>query len=377
MQLNFTNFIRFFTGDVEDQSVNIPRLALIDSKCYCPVFVPGERASFYINASVPFLDGDDINNLELRILNPDGTVASNLGVIMQRVTLTNGYRMYADFIFPDLPNKQYQFQVFNTTTNTAKCISNWFWAKDETLANEVTAYVVWRNSRSAYYYDWALYPDFYCRIRLHLSLQSYTPEGTVEQIQSVNTGRRRNLNRVVDKSVRLQTYYFDDGANDACIALFEADDISINGKKYLAKTIYNPNARPSSKVSTGEIELFEQDFSSVNKYGQLPQELTNSGYVAFLNKSNTIFSIKAYNENNVLFSSIDVPVNGSLFYPIGNIPYNGNIKFVGAAVANRNVLTMKSINNTAEFNESSNSNAVTATLSRGEVYNTDWTIVIS
>lgn len=377
MQINFTNFIRFYTGTVEDQSIGIPRLALIDNKCYCPVYVSGERAAFYINASVPFLDGDDVANLELRILNPDGTVSSNLGVILQRVSLTNGYRLYADFIFPDVPNRQYQFQIFNTVTNVPKCTSNWIQVLDFYQAETITASVVWRNSRSNYYYDWTLYPDFYCRIRLHLSLQSYTPEGTVEQLQSVNNGHRRNLNRTVDKSVKLMTYYFDDGANDACIALFEADDVQINGKKYLAKTIYNPNARPNSKVSTGEIELYEQDFSSVNKYGQLPVQLTNQGYIAFYNKSASIFGLKGYNENNSLFQTINVPAGQTLFYPISNIPYGGRVDFVAVVPGSYHALTSNVVNNVATFAENTTVGAVTLSLGRVNVYNVDWMVVIS
>lgn len=376
MQINFTNFIRFFTNAIKDETIGIPRLALIDDKCYCPVFCPGERAAFYINATTPFLDGDDINDLHLRIVDVNGSI-TDLGAIMQRVTLTNGYRMYADFIFPNISNKQYQFIIYNTNTSSVKCLSNWFMVMDTASADIITAYVAYRNSRSQYYYDWALYPDFYERVRLNLSLQSYTPEGTVEQLQSVNTGRRRNLNRTVDKSVKLQTYYFDDGANDACIALFESDDIQINGKQYLAKTIYTPNARPNSKVSTGEVELYEQDFSSVNKYGQVPAELTNSGYVAFWNKSNSIFYIDAYNSNNVLFQRTAVAVNAKLFFPIGNVPYNGYVNFVANTPGSFDVLTNNTVNNVSTFNEVATADAITANLNRGQIYNTDWMVVIS
>ena len=378
MQINFTNFIRFYTNTVEDETVTLPRLALIDNKVYCPVFVSGETAAFYINANVPFLDGDDINNLELRILKPDGTWANNLGVILQQVVLTSGYRLYASFVMPVLANSQYQFQIFNTSTNTPKCISNWFQTLDIDTADSITASVVWRNSRSQYYYDWQSVPDLYCRIRLHLSLQSYTPEGTVEQLQSVNSGRRRNLNRTVDKSVKLQTYYFDDGANDACIALFEADDIQINGKSYLAKTIYIPNARSNSKVSLGEIELYEQDFSTVNKYGQLPipTGFVNQGYISFWNKSEIVFHIKTYLENNVLFSSVDVAAGGTKYFPITLIPANGRVDFVPATVQAFDVLTANVVNGVPTFAETVQNGAVVASLNRTQIYNADWFIVI-
>lgn len=377
MQINSTNFIRFYTGSIDDDVNTIPRLALIDNKCYCPVYVSGERAAFYCNASLPFLDSDDFDNLELRILDSSGNVVNNLGAILQKVTLASGYRFYADFIFPDISLAQYQFQVFNTDTNTVKVISNWFQTLDTDTANKTTVSVVWRNSRSNYYYDFALFPDFYCRIRLHLSLQSYTPEGTIEQLQSVNTGRRRNLNRTVDESVKLQTYYFDDAANKACIALFEADDIQINGMSYLSKTIYAPNTRSNSKISTGEIELYEQDFSSINKYGQLPVQLTNSGYVAFKNNTEILFRLKSFTENNILFLSIEVFAGQSVLYSIGDIPYNGKVDFVPAATGTYNVQQTSVVNNDFTYSDGDVTGGVSLSLTRVQIYNTDWTVVIS
>ena len=292
-QINSTNFFRWFTGDTVDETVAFPRLGKIDAKIYLPQLVGGETVGFYVNADIPFYDADDFTQLQIKATDANGvtTIVGPVGTLI-KVPLASGYRMYASFALPNLSLGQYQFSIYNLATSTTKCISNYFQVIDQISALN-TVKVKWRNSRDAYYYDWSQVPDFYCELRLNLSLSSYQPEETIDQTKAVSTGIRRNNNYDTDLSYKLSTYYFDDGANLACIPLFKADTLIINGKNYIQKTAYVPNARAISGVSIGEIELYDQYFSTINKFGQLPQQVvvnnaTNNTYTILNNSTDDL-----------------------------------------------------------------------------------------
>ena len=158
-QINNNNFFRWYAGSViDEQSVNLPRLGITDAKIYLPQLVSGEQTGFYINADVPFYDGDQEGDLRLQLA--DGTV---IGYVLQKVVLETGYRLYAVFTVPELPQGQYQYEIYNTATLTVKCISNYFQIIDAATANLYTCAVKWRNSRDGFYYDWSVIPDFYCQ----------------------------------------------------------------------------------------------------------------------------------------------------------------------------------------------------------------------
>lgn len=276
-QINSNNFFRWFTGDTVDETINFPRLGITDAKIYLPQLVPGETVGFYVNADVPFFDADDFTQLQIKATDVNGvvTIVGPVGTLI-KVPLASGYRMYASFVLPNLSLGQYQFSIFNLATTTTKCISNYFQVISGADADLFTVKTKWRNSRDAYFYDWSQTPDFYCELRLNLSLAAYQGEGTVDQTKAVSTGQRRNNNYDLDLSFKLSTYYFDDGANMACYPLFTADDIQLNGRSYLNKTLYQPNVRTVSKVNIGEIELYDQAFSRINKFGQLPPPVINN-----------------------------------------------------------------------------------------------------
>lgn len=290
-QINSTNFFRWFTGNTVDETIAFPRLGITDAKIYLPQLVSGEPVGFYVNADIPFYDADDFTQLEIKAtdVNNRSTVVGAAGTLI-KVPLASGYRMYASFTLPNLSLGQYQFSIYNLATNTTKCISNYFQVISDTTN---TVKVKWRNSRDAYFYDWSQVPDFYCELRLNMSGVPNGPEETIDQTKAVSTGLRRNNNYDTDLVYKLNTYYFDDGANMACIALFKADTLILNGKNYIQKTAYVPNSRNNSGVSIGEIQVYDQYFSTINKFGQLPQQIvvnnsTNNTYTIFNNSADNL-----------------------------------------------------------------------------------------
>jgi len=374
-QINNNNFFRWYAGSViDEQSVNLPRLGIADAKSYLPQLVSGEQTGFYINADIPFYDADQVADLELRL--NDGTV---IGTVLQAVVLQTGYRLYAAFTMPNVPLGQYQYEIYNTATLTVKCVSNYFQIIDAATASLYTCSVKWRNSRDSFYYDWSLVPDFYCQLRLNLSLESYTPEGTVDQTKAVSTGTRRNNNYDLDFSVKLQTYYLDDGANMACIPLFIASYIEINGRTYINKGLYSPNVRVNSRVNIGEIELYDQPFSRINKYGQLPQLVLKTGKYVLVNNTAVAFTVHKYSSADAPIGTVEVLAGTTLTIDINDWQINSYLNLTAAAGGSYKAVTAHSLpDGSFAFAD----NTITTTdpgnaVTQNQVYGNDWFVVIS
>lgn len=333
MQLNYENFFRWHTGEAIDDTVNIPRIGVVDpGRCYRPVIKPGEVTGLFINLRLPFLDNDDISNLHLRLVG-----GADIGAVLNKVTAGTGYRLYTTFSLPATVDGAYQFEIYNTSTSSQKCVSNWFRVMNDAGP---TSFVKFKNSRNIYDYQYELIPDFYNQFRLHLSVNSVSAEGGASQVQNVATGRRRNANGISDKSFQLSTYYFDDGAHDAAIALIEHDSIEINGRSYIKKGAYTPNIRVNSKLSVGQADLYEQAFSSVNKYGQLPIPRVAAKLVTIPGLTITSYSVNdlAMDVYNGVIYDSDVPksgyivINGSGNVQIAKIDQNGGVIRQGASL---------------------------------------------
>jgi hypothetical protein len=346
-QLNSLNFIRWYSGStIQESSVNLPRLGVVDAKTYLPVFVPGEQSGFFINSDIPFYDADNFTTLRLDILNTSGTLVTSIGAAgatIVKVPLSLGYRIFATFSMPAIANGQYQFSIYNTATSTTKCVSNYFQVINSADAQLQTVSISWRNSRDSFFYNWSLVPDFNCQIRLHISMASYQPEETIDQTKAVSTGTRRNNNYETELSYKLSTYYFDDGANLACIPLFKADYLSINNKIYIQKSAYLPNARTQSNVSIGEIEIYDQAFSRINKYGQLPQLVLKTGRYVLVNTTAVSFGIQLYSSAAALLSTVTVAPGATKVINIGDLQLNGYLNLLPASSGTYHLLVSNSL----------------------------------
>lgn len=317
MQINYNNFFRWYANEADDDTVNIQRLGDQSGICqvYRPVLVPGQQAGIFINLNQPFFDADNITDMVLRFV---GNV--DISIPLAKTTATGGYRLYAVFVVPDIAHGTYQFEVFNNASQVQKVISNKFRVTD----GGYTSLVRYRNSRDLMFYDYEQIPGFYNEFRLHLSLAGYVSENGATQLQSVATGLRRNLNGTLDKSFQLDTYYFDDGAHDAMMCLLEHDDIQINGRAYIKKSAYIPNVRVNSKLSVGRAEVYEQAYSTVNKYGDTPAIRKQAKFLAV---SSATVQIEVYTATNSLVATYEDKVYDT------DIPIGGYLKVTGSGNA--------------------------------------------
>lgn len=266
MQINRFNFIRWYSNQAIDQTINIPRLSARQPKVYCPVIALGDQFAFYINCDIAFSD-DEFDNLQLDLVGTAGTFANVAPLAQDIIPNNGGYNIHCQGTISSIPIGQYQFVIKNGSI--VKCISNPVMLMSFASAEQSTVSVAYRNSRNRSRFRYFENPTFQNKIRLTVSLVDWTAEGNLEQYREVSTGTLRNEKLELDRKIRLSTYFFDDGAHEAMTELGVCDSIIINGRLYRAKGIYNPTIRETSNVSKGEIELYEVDFSRINKYGIL------------------------------------------------------------------------------------------------------------
>lgn len=264
MQINRFNFIRWYSNEYKEQTIRIPRLGVRQDRVYMPVIAVGEAFAFYINADQPFTDSD--NSLTLGLVGEGGTVISGVSALTKDVLPDDaGYNIYCNGTLTGVPAGQYQFVIRNG--ETVKCISNPVLVSSLAMAGKHTVPIKYRNSRDMYRFRFEDNEDFYTKIRIALTLTDWTAEGNFQQYREVSTGKLRNEKYELDRKVKINTYFFDDGAHEAMTILCAMDDIEINGVKYISKGIYNPAIRGNSDVSKGEAELYDREFSKINMYG--------------------------------------------------------------------------------------------------------------
>lgn len=287
--LNRYNFIQFreFNGikefntvdrgceGVEDQLPQPFRLrdeafAFEKNERHYPVICPNEVFTFYFNY---ILTAGDWSSYKIAIANYQGIQLDNIGTI-QKVDLdSTHYNIYSDDCqVSGLPIGIYFIVLYKVDTllyasneiqlltlnNTDKFFN----------AKYVTVRAQWKNLNRIYGYLWDLIPSFVLKIRLKLYVIDTQPEGTFEQYSEVSTGVKRNDNVELSKYYVMQLYYGDDIANEAMYVFQISTTIVLNNVTYITKSGYKITYDPRMQVNVGQIEFYDQEFSSINKGGR-------------------------------------------------------------------------------------------------------------
>jgi hypothetical protein len=87
------------------------------------------------------------------------------------------------------------------------------------------------------------------------------------QYRAATTGKLRNVANDLDRFITLEMYYFDKLAHRAMEVFQTNDFILVNGETYLVKDLYKRSFDVQAHTYKGTLELFEQDFSTINRYG--------------------------------------------------------------------------------------------------------------
>lgn len=203
-----------------------------------PIYVPGEKYTFYINLTKPTTD-PNFDNFKLCVYNTAGTrVLTDIGLLQKDVVVGILYNIFSVFTMPALTDGEYCFGIWDSVNNVIKCTSNKILLvnTDYTLNTSV---VVFRHSRNLYNIDYENLVDFYQMFRLPLIKIDYQYNVERTQYRNVTNGRQlRNLISYLDKEVKIESYFFDEDAHDAAALLYQHDQIFIDGIQYEPKDAY-------------------------------------------------------------------------------------------------------------------------------------------
>lgn len=231
-----------------------------------PLYLKDYEHFFYANLDETITDVD-FANWRLSLFDLRGNeIAQNIGTLTQDIITGAQFRFYASFTIPaNVVDGIYELVIYNTSTMELKYISNCI--KVFSL-EDVERYVLlfYRNSSNLYNYNYQGVAN-YNTVFLELSLIEQQPDIERQQYTEVTTGRRRNQRSVSNKVLSLESYFFDDEANDMMLALSLHDDIMINGKIVDVRTAFEITTNVFNSVQKGVIEFYDEEFSTINLNG--------------------------------------------------------------------------------------------------------------
>jgi hypothetical protein len=258
-----------FGADISKSGIVNPYIKNPCTKHF-PIVSPYEETTFYINFDTP-IDSGIVNDYELGVMNEYNTLLiPSLGNIQKHiVNIDNDYVYYATDIKPTRDQlthgNNYRFIVYDKSTNESLYISNpWKFLTEDVTEN--STYLNYRSSISKYNFDYDGLPDFYNKIRLKLYKIGIGSDTDIEPYRSDTSGEVRNLESTLDKFLIIETYWFDELAQVATMAMNQHDQIFMNGVSYTIKTPFQPDDNPLTRLQKGTFEVYDSQFSRINKY---------------------------------------------------------------------------------------------------------------
>lgn len=273
MILNKYNFLRWSDAVPSTDQPDIPWAYWRDrDRQFMPIAYPTEAMAFYINTLGDVgLNYSSFSDLRLAVVNAStGVVAnSNAGTLVQHFldAPTNTiYNIYCTFTIPTLADGVYKLRIYRNTGGAVLCESNYIQVRnDKTNLDVQSGYFKFQHDRYFYGIKYADLPSFYQQFRLPASLIERQLESEKEVYKEVTTGKQRTFQNYVSRVLKIELYYLDQEAHEAAGLLFEHSFIQINGKRYRLKSTYKELTNVLNKTTKGEVELYDEEFSSVNR----------------------------------------------------------------------------------------------------------------
>lgn len=247
-----------------------------DKSCplYYPIAVPTESFSFYANFNVPIND-PNYPDYRLGLLNGAGVVSADIGAlswhnVLDPTDAVIGRNMYATTVTvpPGTRKGLYTMAVYNINTGAVYMVSNQIQVVLATDAEKFTTLMWYRHNQTVYKYYWNSMPsDWLYKIRLRLYRVDQQFEGNLTQYRATSTGKLRNVSFDLDKMIKLESYFFNDAGHDA-MGVWQAFLVKyLNEKPFELKGIYKQDFDPARDCYKGTIEVYDQEFSTANRYG--------------------------------------------------------------------------------------------------------------
>lgn len=235
-------------------------------KEYYPAFLKDFQHFFYANLD-DTIDDADFDDWVLDIYDRYGNqIQADVAPLEKDVISGSDFRFYASFtIDPLVPNGVYFFVVYNDQTDELKYQSNCFRVISLDIIDQYV-YLQYRNSGNIYDFNYETVNQ-YNSVFIDASVIEQQPEAELKQYQEQATGKMRLLKSQVRKQVNLETQFFDDEANDAMLSISVHDDILLNESPFEVKTPFQIGTNKFNALQKGTIELYDQDYSTVNLPG--------------------------------------------------------------------------------------------------------------
>ena len=275
--INDNNFLTWFEASgntgfssmvCSNQCWDIPN-AYLNNKVqqpHYPIITPTETTSFYLNFNTLF-DNPNHADFRLGMINAEGlqeSDISDLNFLFEEDGTS--YDIWCDVNIPSTQNGIYRFVIYNSNDNSTLFVS-----QEVELINSgyecVSTYIQFRNSLNLKGFRYQSLVNFIQQFRMRLYQIEEQTEESVSNYRSVSSGLLRNVHYDLDRYIVLEAYYFDKFGHRAMSTFQVHDTMFVNGVNYLLKSGYKSEVNALRNVNKGTVELYEQAFSSSDKYG--------------------------------------------------------------------------------------------------------------
>lgn len=225
-----------------------------------PIFVAGETTAFYINALVDLISTD---NLELWLINAEtlSKIQQITSGILYAQQYSEGYNYYMTFTNPVMNTDIYRLAlIYHTSSGYVMCYVSTPIFYDARNYDEYSMRIKFRNSNNIFGFGYGVLSSFYQQFRIAMLEVDNQVNNDIDQYKSTTTGKYRNYYDQSMKYRKFETLYFDEQMHDAMFVLNEHEEIYINSVKYGLKTAYKVDTDNISRISKGNMELWDESF---------------------------------------------------------------------------------------------------------------------
>ena len=202
-------------------------------KVFTPMYLAGERYSFYINfADIPMSESFN-HSLYLIDAQTNEQVEFIIGLQSLYVVTPNiAYHLYSTFVFPYVEDGQYYLQVWDNTTKSERCRSNLIIVDSNVLYN--TSYCQFQHNDILFGVRYDLLPaNFFQRFRLTINVIKAPDIVSTREEYRQSSGQRdlRITKSFRDISLTYEMYFAGQEDYEALSAMLEHSNIIINGRQ--------------------------------------------------------------------------------------------------------------------------------------------------
>jgi len=229
---------------------------------YLPAYMDQFEHFIYFNFDDPITD-PDFNDWVIAVFNTTSTTPVQiLGGLTKDPITGGGFRFFKKFILNTTARGPHFFAIYNQNTLAVKFQFNLFTIIGQEDVVDFTL-VEYRHSSTL---DFIKYSSFteHQSIFLHMDEIDSGFEHTDKTYRERSTGKPRQQKKTRHKFVILETYLFDELANDMMASLSMHDDILLNKKEVTVRESHEADNNRDFQLGKGVISFYLSKFSSIN-----------------------------------------------------------------------------------------------------------------